>query len=105
MFSIFDEEEDVEYVRTKPLAPLLETSGRGGISFTITSTLAPFTGPTSPRRRTVKEAVARAREPTSRIKKVGRIPFLRPYAFLFEGLVYGFIVVDPLDRLEGGLID
>lgn len=105
MFSIFDEEEDVTYVRTKPLAPLFETSGRGGISFTITSTLAPFTGPTSPRRRTVSEALQRAKEPTGRIATIGQIPFFKPYSYLFQGLVYGFIVVDPLDRLEGGLID
>ena len=105
MFSIFDEEEGIEYVRTKPLSPLMETSGHGGISFTITSTLAPFTGPVSPRRRTVAEAIQRAREPVGRISTIGQIPFFKPYAYLFQGLVYGFIVVDPLDRLEGGLID
>ena len=105
MFSIFDEEEGIEYVRTKPLAPLMEAPAQGGVSFTITSTLAPFTGPVSPRRRTVSEALQRAREPTSRIATIGQIPFFKPYSYLFQGLVYGFIVVDPLDRLEGGLID
>jgi hypothetical protein len=105
MFSLFDDEEEISYVRTKPMAPVLPSVETRGISFSITSTLAPFMGPTSPRRRTVREALERARKPTSRIAKVGNIPFLKPYAFLFQGLVYGFVIVDPLDRLEGGLID
>lgn len=57
-------------------------------------------------RRTVNEAFARANSGGSPLwKSAKRVPFFRPYAYLLQGLTYALIVVDPLDRLEGGLID
>ena len=56
-------------------------------------------------RRTVNEAFARANSALGLTKSAKRVPFFRPYAYLLQGLTYALIVVDPLDRLEGGLID
>lgn len=59
-----------------------------------------------PRRRTVGEAVERATGAGSPIWKTGKqFPFTKPYAYALQGLTYALILVDPLDRLEGGLID
>mgnify|MGYP001201996973 CR=1 FL=1 len=58
------------------------------------------------RRRTVAEAFARANDKGSPLwRGAKQVPFLNPYAYLLQGLTYALIVVDPLDRLEGGFID
>ena len=58
------------------------------------------------RRRTVAEAFARANDAGSPLwRGAKQVPFLNPYAYLLQGLTYALIVVDPLDRLEGGFID
>ena len=58
------------------------------------------------RRRTVAEALERATGAGSPIWKHGKqYPFTKPYAYALQGLTYALILVDPLDRLEGGLID
>ena len=58
------------------------------------------------RRRTVGEALARVQDAGSPLWKVGKsYPFTKPYAYLLQGLTYAMVLVDPLDRLEGGVID
>jgi hypothetical protein len=58
------------------------------------------------RRRTVSEALERVQGAGSPIWKTGKqYPFTKPYAYALQGLTYALILVDPLDRLEGGLID
>jgi hypothetical protein len=58
------------------------------------------------RRRTVGEALERVQGAGSPIWKTGKqYPFTKPYAYALQGLTYALILVDPLDRLEGGLID
>ena len=60
----------------------------------------------SMRRRTVGEALVRAGEQGSPIwRGFKRIPFFKPYAYGLQGLTYALILIDPLDRLDGGLID
>ena len=60
----------------------------------------------SPQKRTVAEAMQRANEAGSPLWRATRtIPFLRPYGIALQALTYGLIMVDPLDRLDGGLID
>lgn len=57
-------------------------------------------------RRTVPEALQRANELGSPLWRAMRVfPLTAPYGLALQGLTYGLIVVDPLDRLEGGLID
>ena len=59
-----------------------------------------------PRKRTVSEALDRVQGAGSPIWKVGKqFPFTKPYAYALQGLTYALVLVDPLDRLEGGLID
>ena len=61
---------------------------------------------TSMRRRTVAEALDRVQGVGSPLWKAGKqYPFTKPYAYALQGLTYALILVDPLDRLEGGLID
>ena len=58
------------------------------------------------RKRTIAEAMARANDAGSPLWRTTRtIPFLRPYGIALQALTYGLIMVDPLDRLDGGLID
>lgn len=60
----------------------------------------------SMRRRTVAEALIRAQEQGSPLWRTAKqFPFTKPYAYVLQGLTYALILVDPLDRLEGGLID
>lgn len=57
-------------------------------------------------KRTVGEAMERANAAGSPLWRTTRtIPFLRPYGYALQALTYGLIMVDPLDRLDGGLID
>ena len=57
-------------------------------------------------RRTVPEALQRANEMGSPVWRALRVfPLTAPYGLALQGLTYGLIVIDPLDRLEGGLID
>jgi len=61
---------------------------------------------TSMRRRSVNEALARVKGAGSPLWKTGkRYPFTKPYAYALQGLTYALVLVDPLDRLDGGLID
>jgi len=61
---------------------------------------------TGPRKRTVAEAVIRARgHPLFSVSQGMKGTPLAPYAMLFQGLTYGLILLDPGNRLEGGLID
>ena len=57
-------------------------------------------------RRSVPDALKRANEVGSPLWRAMRVfPLTAPYGLALQGLTYGLIVVDPLDRLEGGLID
>lgn len=103
--SIFDDDDERLY-RTRfagPKKSIMET-----ISLTPqVSVVAPFyaSSPTK-RRRTPMEALMRANTAGTRLwRPLRAIPPFRIYGFLLQGLTYGFILVDPLDRLEGGLID
>jgi len=64
------------------------------------------TSETGPRKRTVGEAIMRARgHPLFSVSQGMKETPLAPYAMLFQGLTYGLILLDPGNRLEGGLID
>lgn len=103
--SIFDDDEE-RFYRTRfagPKRSMVET-----ISLTPQATVAAPFYASSPkkRKRTPLEALARANTAGSRLwRPLRAIPPFRIYGFLLQGLTYGFILVDPLDRLEGGLID
>jgi hypothetical protein len=112
MESIFDDEE-LFFRRSRVLLPALKAEAPG-----VTSVLVP-TLPTQPvpspppgmRRRTVGEALERwysIKPPTLEglpygIQRAARRP-LGIYTAAWY-LAAGLILVDPLDRLEGGLID
>ena len=105
MMSIFDDEEELAY-RSRfagPKKSIVDT-----VSVTPRSTIVtPFysKSPTK-RKRTPLEALARANSVGSQLwRPLRAIPPFRLYGFLLQGFTYGFILVDPLDRLEGGLID
>lgn len=102
-------EEDDLFLRSRTLMP-----GRAieiKISLVMAGPRTPTglpveTSKTGSRRRTVGEALERATGAGSLIWKTGKqFPFTKPYAYALQGLTYTLIVVDPLDRLEGGLID
>lgn len=105
MNSLFDEEE-LFFPRSRVLLPptMAEVPG---ITSVLVPSLPTTPGPSPPgtRRRTVSEAQERASSFISGARVLQRVPMLKPYAMLFQVLTYGFILVDPLDRLEGGLID
>jgi hypothetical protein len=82
----------------------LQESPRG-FSTSTTSRLTYYEAAPSTRKRTVGEALLRANKASPMVRRLKRIPFTRPYAYLLQGLAVGLILVDPLDRLEGGLID
>ena len=100
MYSLF-EEDDVEMpYRRFGREPV---SSGGGVSFTVTSTLAPFSSPPkkTKRKRTKFEALSRVGEPLGTAGSMGRnVPFLRPYAKALQWITVGLILTDPLDRLE-----
>ena len=111
MFSIFDDEEELTYPMIRPLSPLLETEGRG-VTYTVVSALSPVISGPSSRRRTVIEALERLATLPSPILPRGTPPGIvrlmrRPLGIYGMALLLaaGLIVIDPLDRLEGGLID
>lgn len=102
--SLFDEDE-LEHARMMmPIQHLPDSARR--FSTSTTSRLTYYEPSPSTRKRTVGEALARAQSQGSPLWKFGkRFPFTKPYAYALQGLTYGLILVDPLDRLEGGLID
>ena len=102
--SLFEEDE-LEHARMMiPVQQLQDPARRFSTSTSSRLTYyepGPFT-----RKRTVAEALARAQSQGSPLWKLGkRFPFTQPYAYALQGLTYGLILIDPLDRLEGGLID
>jgi len=109
MNSIFEEEDELLFPRSRVLLPptmaqspmtnRVLISPTGG--FTVVEKKA-----SGKRKRTVAEALERATGAGSPIWRTGReFPFTKPYAYALQGLTYALILVDPLDRLEGGLID
>lgn len=102
--SLFTEDE-LEHARMMMPAQTLPDSARGFSTSTSSRLTYYEPGPTT-RKRTVSEALTRAHGTGSPLWKVTRrVPFLAPYSYALQGLTYGLILVDPLDRLEGGLID
>ncbi len=101
--SLFEEDE-LEHARMMmPIQRLSDPARR--FSTSNTSRLTYYEPGPSTRKRTVTEALQRANKASPVIRRLKGIPFTRPYAYLLQGLTVGLIVVDPLDRLEGGLID
>jgi len=105
MNSIF-EEEYFAPSRAKIIMPAASPDP-GDMSFSISTNLTYRQAPTSStRKRTVGEALMRARgHPLFRLSKGLRPTPYAPYAALFQASVYGLILLDPGNRLEGGLID
>ena len=100
MFSIFEDDEFEMPYRRFGRPPV---SSGGGVSFTITSTLAPYSSPPkkTQEKRSRLEALDRSAKVLGLAGEVGDIfPAARPYTSLFQGVTIGLIVVDPLDRLE-----
>jgi len=112
MNSIFDDEEQVVYRQSRMTMPMLAPLAAGS------GYLMPSSSPTleratyvieNKRKRTVFEALERLPEPPpitafpGGLQRVLRKPLVIYTAAYF--LAAGFIIVDPLDRLDGGLID
>jgi len=113
MNSIFDDEEQVVYRQSRMTMPMLAPLAAGS------GYLMPSSSPAleratyvvdGKRKRTVTEALERLPPPiqlSSRtpggVQRILRKPLVLYNAAVF--LAAGFIIVDPLDRLEGGLID
>ena len=106
MHSIFDDEDELRYPRSRILLPATMAEAPG-ITSVLVPSLPATPGPSPPgmRRRTVNEAMSRVSSFISGARLLQRVPILKPYAMIFQAATYGFILVDPLDRLEGGLID
>lgn len=102
--SLFEEEE-LEHARMMmPIQQLSDPARR--FSTSTSSRLTYYEPGPSTRKRTVGEALERAQSQGSPLwRSAKRFPFTKPYAYALQGLTYGLILVDPLDRLEGGLID
>jgi len=104
MNSIF-EEELLAPSRARMMMP--SSLEPAEVSFSISTDLTYRQAPTSStRKRTVPEAINRARSNFLFRASNGLRPTpFAPYAMLFQGLTYGLILLDPGNRLEGGLID
>jgi len=112
MNSIFDDEEQVVYRQSRMTMPMLApmATGSGYLMPSSSPALARATYVVnSKRKRTVLEALERLPPPPQTtgmpygVQRVLRKPLMVYTAAYF--LAAGFIIVDPLDRLEGGLID
>ena len=104
MQSIFDEEE-LQYRQARMVMPMLApiTIDTGYIMPTMERATYRVNGK---RKRTVSEALVRVQRGGGPLWQRGKkIPFTAPYAYALQGLAYGLVIVDPLNRLEGGLID
>lgn len=101
--SLFEEEEILHAPTMMPVQQLQDSAR--GFSTSTTSRLQYYEPGPSTRKRTVTEALLRANKASPLLRRLKRIPFTRPYAYALQGLTVGLILVDPLDRLEGGLID
>ena len=106
MNSIFDDEEELLFPRSRVLLSPTMAEAPGVTSVLVPSLpTQPVPSPPGTRRRTVSEAMERASIYISGSRVLQRVPMLKPYAMIFQAATYAFIAVDPLDRLEGGLID
>lgn len=104
--SLFEEDE-LEHARMMmPAAAIQVKESPRQFSTSTTSRLTYYEAAPSTRKRTVSEAFDRAQGAGSPLwRTTRRVPFLAPYSYALQGLTYGLILIDPLDRLEGGLID
>lgn len=107
MFSIFDEEEAIEYRRARQTLPLLApVVQEKGYIMPSNSERLTYEFKDKKRKRTVAEALQRVQGAGSPIWATGKkFPVTKPYAYALQALTYALIFVDPLNRLEGGLID
>mgnify|MGYP001261681983 FL=1 len=109
MMSLFDDDEVVFRRRPAVTAPL---QARHHLTYTIGSTLTYRTSPRSKRRRTVGEALQRIYDASPPdFEAAGLYALARPTRKPF--MIYNaarvgaaaLVMIDPLNRLEGGIID
>lgn len=111
MNTIFDDEDQVVYRQRRQIMPMLAPRETGqGYLIPSSAPRLTYMEPAGKRKRTVVEALERLPNPISLsdttpggIQRVLRKPLMIYNAAVF--LAAGFVIVDPLDRLEGGLID
>ena len=100
MRSIFEDEDEPDTGLLTRVGPRQEVLAPGSI------TIGSVTGferaePGAPRKRTKGEAIARVQGPLSPLAELYMLhPFTRPYGRVLTAATYGFILLDPLDRLE-----
>jgi hypothetical protein len=102
MRSIFEDEDDLDTGLLTRVGPRNEPTPQRSITVgTITGfTRIEGAGKTT-RKRTKAEALERAQGPVQVFSEIGgAFPLTRPYARGLTALTYGFILLDPLDRLE-----
>lgn len=102
MRSIFEDDDDLDTGLLTRVGPREQpTSARSITVGTITGfTRIKGAGKTT-RKRTKAEAIERVQEPVQVFAELGgAFPLTRPYARGLTALTYGFILLDPLDRLE-----
>lgn len=111
MNTIFDDEDQVVYRQRRQIMPMLAPRETGqGYLIPSSAPRLTYMEPAGKRKRSVTEALERLPNPIfladttpGGIQRVLRKPLIIYNAALF--LAAGFVIVDPLDRLEGGLID
>lgn len=112
MQSIFDDEDMIVYRQARQVMPMLAPMSTGqGYLIPATAERLTYIEPAGKRKRTVGEALERLEFIAPRpltglpygVQRALRRPMMVYTAAWF--LAAGFVIVDPLDRLEGGLID
>lgn len=111
MFSIFDEEEFERHRPTRYVVPLLAPQAVSQGYIIPSSAPRLMYRISNKRKRTVSEALERLPGPIDlpdiiEETQIGRT--LRKPLMIYEAarwIAMGLIIVDPLDRLEGGIID
>ena len=114
MFSIFDEEEAIGYRRAPQTLPLLApVVQEKGYIMPSTSEAITYALEDKKRKRTVGEALERLERVSPPYGVIELLPYglqriARKPMFIYTAawwLAAGAVIVDPLNRLEGGLID
>ena len=111
MNTIFDEEDQVVYRQHRQVMPMLAPRETGqGYLIPSNAPRLTYVTPAGQRKRTMMEALERLPKPIhlgpnvpGGIQRVARKPLMIYNAAVF--LSAGFVIVDPLNRLDGGLID
>lgn len=111
MNTIFDDEDQIVYRQRRQVMPLLSPVETGqGYLIPSSAPRLTYVEPSGKRKRTVIEALERLPKPIylsenvpGGIQRIARKPL-----FIYNAAVFlsaGFVIVDPLNRLDGGLID